>query len=167
MTPSIRGVCFDLFNTLVNVGRVPATVGGYPMPSKTCGAWPTRSIRPSAPLRSCPAAGAGGCVVGARRIAPAGPAPGAGLECFHGRGAFLGCVTPGAVVWRGGLQLRMRPCQAGAGHLPAGAALAPWIRGRIGRLSELPAWLAAYTGWAGVRHPETKKGRKTGLFSGW
>ncbi len=29
MTPSIRGVCFDLFNTLVNVGRVPATVGGY------------------------------------------------------------------------------------------------------------------------------------------
>ncbi len=29
MTPSIRGVCFDLFNTLVNVGQVPATVGGY------------------------------------------------------------------------------------------------------------------------------------------
>jgi len=29
MPPSIHGICFDLFNTLVNVGRVPATVGGY------------------------------------------------------------------------------------------------------------------------------------------
>ncbi len=29
MPPSIQGICFDLFNTLVNVGRVPASVGGF------------------------------------------------------------------------------------------------------------------------------------------
>ena len=28
MPPSIRGICFDLFNTLVNVGQVPPAVGG-------------------------------------------------------------------------------------------------------------------------------------------
>ena len=28
-TPPVRAVCFDLFNTLVNVGRVPASVGAF------------------------------------------------------------------------------------------------------------------------------------------
>jgi len=233
MTPSIRGVCFDLFNTLVNVGRVPATVGGYT--ADILGVERSRwraacfgaqheirrpsdalenlrrmahALDPTIPearirqavahrqrrfdhaLRQVPA-GVLSVLAELRRrglrlalvsnastaevrswdaspLAPLFDVAVFSCECGHAkpepaiyRQALAALALPaeaclfvgdgGSDEHRGAHAVGLHPLwlteHVGPESRPAlAAALAPWIRGRIGRLSELPAWLAAYTG---------------------